>query len=53
MSQRCALRQHCCKALCSGWSDVIVADIEVSQHWALRQHSCKALCTLCSNVIVE
>jgi hypothetical protein len=44
VSQRCALRQHSCQALCPCWSDVIAVEIEVSQRCALRQHSCEPAC---------
>jgi hypothetical protein len=44
VSQRCALRQDSYKKVCPGRSDLIVAEIDVSQRWgALRQHSFKAL----------
>jgi hypothetical protein len=51
VSQRWALRQHCCKPLCPSWPDLIVPEIEVSQRWALRQHSCKSFCPGWSNDI--
>jgi hypothetical protein len=49
--QRWALPQHSSKALCPGWSDPIVAEIEVSQRWAMPQHSCKPLCPCISHLI--
>ena len=50
VSQRWALRQHSCKTLYPGYSNVIAAEIEVHQLPALSQHSCKLLCTGCSEV---
>ena len=47
MSQRYALPKHSGKALCPGWTDLIVAEIEVRQRWVLdnllHQHSWKSL----------
>ena len=53
VSQRCALRQHSCKPLCPGCSEIrIAAEIKMRQRWALRQHSCKTLCPVWSDLIV-
>jgi hypothetical protein len=38
VSQRWALPKHSCKTLCPVWSDLIVAELKVSQFCALRQH---------------
>jgi hypothetical protein len=43
MSQHGALRQHSCKTTCSVRSDLITAEVEVSQRSTLHQHSCKTL----------
>jgi hypothetical protein len=51
VSQRCALRQHSCKALCPSIADPIVPEVDVSQRCTLPQHSCKHLCPVCSNFI--
>ena len=50
--QRCALRQHSCKPLCSTYSNPIANEIEVHQLFALPQHSCKPLCPGCSEIII-
>ena len=51
VSQRCALRQHSCKALCPACTNPIAVEFEVSQRWALPQHSCKTLCPSIADVI--
>jgi hypothetical protein len=53
VSQRWTLRQHYCKTLCPGCSDVIEAAMEMSQRWALPQHSGKTLCPGCFDAIAS
>jgi hypothetical protein len=43
VSQRCALRQHSCKALCSSITDAIEAEMEVSQRCALLRATSEAI----------
>ena len=52
LSQCSALRQHTCKSLCPGRSDLIKVQIEVTQRYALRKYSSKALCPCCADLIV-
>jgi hypothetical protein len=39
VSQRCALRQHSCKTLCSISADQIASELVVSQHLNWRRHN--------------